>query len=439
MGASRIQSYRRRPVILHNCHNGCASQFSGPTLAVQPCNLDDPAQQWNVSVAEPSFFSDSGAGLCVGCSDTMGGSSCANTAEQFKNGSGTGLGMQACLALKWSLMQQNPPEQHWNYTNETQMLMSAGRSSGCLQIAHGVGPQVVKIAASQCNGSLAQRWLRVPIVGNRSVLRSAANSSSCLAAGPVVAGQIDPWCQRTANMWRSSTDTLQTWARVMVELESLVGLGHVSGPGAWGFADCLELGIPGIGISGTLTWEESKSHLALSAVTSQPLFLGNDLRPGYVQQRLVDTLLNEDMLYVDQQWAGFAGDRLWTRAVGQEVWGKPLPGNQVAAVVFNRDGITSGCSVLHSIDAPCTDDPARSSGTQNITVRFDEVFPAKWFGLKHGDVDWHCIVFDIFATPRKGQLLGRYWNTFHAEVLPHGSKFLRISNCTTEHMPFAYV
>jgi hypothetical protein len=65
-----------------------------------------------------------------------------------------------------------------------------------------------------------------------------------------------------------------------------------------GFGDCLELGIPGLGV---LTWEESKTHLALFAVTSQPLFLGNDVRPGYMQQRLVDILTNEDMLVVNQQ------------------------------------------------------------------------------------------------------------------------------------------
>ena len=46
-------------------------------------------------------------------------------------------------------------------------------------------------------------------------------------------------------MWRSSTDTLQVWSRVMVQQESLVGLGAISGPGQWGFGDCLELGVPG--------------------------------------------------------------------------------------------------------------------------------------------------------------------------------------------------
>lgn len=52
----------------------------------------------------------------------------------------------------------------------------------------------------------------------------------------------------------------------------MVGMGSISRPGAWAFPDCLELGVPG---SGVLTWEESKSHLALYAVTSAPLILGS--------------------------------------------------------------------------------------------------------------------------------------------------------------------
>ena len=95
----------------------------------------------------------------------------------------------------------------------------------------------------------------------------------------------------------------------MDQVESFVGLGTISKPGAWAFGDCLELGVPG---EGCLTWEESKSHLALWAVCSQPLFLGNDVRPGHMQQRLLDLMLNKDMLFVNQNYVGNAGDRVWT-------------------------------------------------------------------------------------------------------------------------------
>ena len=73
-------------------------------------------------------------------------------------------------------------------------------------------------------------------------------------------------------------------------------------------------------------------------MTSQPLFVSADLRVGYVQPRVVALLKNPDMLAVNQNYSGYAGDRVWTEAVGKEVWAKPLPGGRVGVVVFNRNG-----------------------------------------------------------------------------------------------------
>ena len=80
----------------------------------------------------------------------------------------------------------------------------------------------------------------------------------------------------------------------MIEVESMAAQGHISRPGAWSFPDCLEIGVAG---QGTLTWEESKANLALFAVTSSPLILGNDPREGRMQMRLVELLWvpNESM------------------------------------------------------------------------------------------------------------------------------------------------
>ena len=95
----------------------------------------------------------------------------------------------------------------------------------------------------------------------------------CLSSrGEEVTPAPDMWCIANNNMWRSNTDVLQNWVRTMVEVESLATQGHISRPGAWSFPDCMELGVPG---GGSLTWEESKSVLALFAVTSSPLILGN--------------------------------------------------------------------------------------------------------------------------------------------------------------------
>ena len=98
------------------------------------------------------------------------------------------------------------------------------------------------------------------------------------------------------------------------------------------FPDCLELGVPGYG---SYTWNEAQSVLSLFAVTSSPLMLGNDARPGRMQKRLVKLLLNPDLLSTNSYYSNaesFAGGRIWSGAPGKEMWGKPLePGT--AAVV----------------------------------------------------------------------------------------------------------
>ena len=188
----------------------------------------------------------------------------------------------------------------------------------------------------------------------------------CLrSAGPTVTPDPDPWCLANNNLWRVNTDVLQNWVRTMVEVESLANQGYISRPGAWSFPDCMELGNPG---GGSLTWQESQAVLALFAVTSSPLILGNDARKGRMQQRLVELLTNPDskltisrcfcddwvdverlppttVLTVNQEYstaAAFAGGRIAHEAPGKELWAKPLPNNTVAVVLLNRGGVAVG-------------------------------------------------------------------------------------------------
>eukprot|EP01046_Picozoa_sp_COSAG06_P017400 COSAG06_NODE_1181_length_10363_cov_10.391563_4_plen_204_part_00 len=202
----------------------------------------------------------------------------------------------------------------------------------------------------------------------------------------------------------------------------------------------MELGVPGDGV---LTWEESKAHLALYAVTSAPLILGNDPREGFMQQRLVELLLNPEMLRVNQLWAGFAGDRVWSKPVGRECWAKPLPELAVAVVLFNRNGSTPRCTAKRAIEAPCDDWASAANltahGAQAIELAFDSL-PRAWL-LGAGAADdeessggtqaLRCAVFDIFATPRVGKALGSFTGSFvSSSIPPHGVTFLKLSNCT---------
>ena len=166
-----------------------------------------------------------------------------------------------------------------------------------------------------------------------------------------------------------------------------------------------------------------------------------------MQQRLVDLLLNPEMLRVNQLWAGFAGDRVWSKPVGRECWAKPLPERAVAVVLFNRNGSTPRCTAKRAIEAPCDDWASAANlttyGAQSIELAFDSL-PRAWL-LPRGrgagyDEDragssthaLRCVVFDIFATPRVGKALGTFTGSFvSSPIPPHGVKFLKLSNCTS--------
>ena len=441
------------PAILHNCHNWCGSPFSGPTLITVACNSSDPHQLWELvnnntgppgpglnSLLRTGFFRDEGSGLCVGCTDgPMTG--CGNDA--MSNATGLGHGMRTC---QFDFNGGNP-NQRFNLTKSTGMIL---RGDGmCIEVARaGQGPQVVLQQKQSCNGSAHQRWSRgAPIVGvgglSRTQLHPDSAPSMCLASGPVVTMPQDPWCAENNNMWRSNTDSIQQWGRLTTQIASFVGQGTVSKPGAWAFGDCLEVGVPGIA---ALTWQETMSHIAIWSVCSQPLFLGNDVREGYIQPRLLELMLNPDMLRVNQVYAGNAGDRLWTGPMGQEVWGKPLPNRTAAIVVLNQYGLPlvtepgtctgqwagwcGACNTFKPIDTPCDDNATVSIGAQTIKLDFS-VIPSKWLAPAADGAVSECEVFDIFASPQRGKSLGRMHEFVAQDLPPHGSRFLLVRNCGT--------
>lgn len=196
-----------------------------------------------------------------------------------------------------------------------------------------------------------------------------------------------------------------------------------------------------VGVHGSLTWSETQAHVALYAVTSSPLFLGNDVREGYMQQRLVDLMTNRAMLEVNQLYAGFAGDRIWSNATGKELWAKPLPGSAVGAVLFNRNGSTGGCHIQATIDAPCDDDPSLvDAGQQEMELAFASL-PSQWLGITTPPAELQgaisCNISDIFPAtasnasgPTHEKDLGRFTGRFKAVVPPHGVAFVRVSGCT---------
>ena len=165
--------------------------------------------------------------------------------------------MQACLPA--GLGKQN---QQWVLTDDTHGTLLQPKTNSCLAVldseAATSGQPVVQARPAECSGSNAQ-WSRVSLLSQPKetaaagggaddepvLLKSAMSPELCLAPGPYLQGGIDPFCTASASMWRTSTDTLQTWNRVMLQQESMVGMGKISKPNAWAFPDALELGVPG--------------------------------------------------------------------------------------------------------------------------------------------------------------------------------------------------
>ncbi len=332
------------PIVLHDCHNGCGSDFGGPTLALAPCNESDPAQHWALPVnGSYGGLVNAANGFCAGCV-SVGNGQCANdaavlSADDADANATHGFGMQACMlgsvdngALDSSASAGGgigSQGQLFNYTNGaiTQACQHGSCTPLCLAPAESA-PHVAILAKGddEAGTCASTSWTPKPVAGSSTLHQFSAGPNQCLSsAGQVVTPVPDEWCLANNNMWRSNTDVLQNWVRTMVEVESLANQGQISRPGSWSFPDCLELGVPG---GGSLTWEESKSVLALFAVTSSPLILGNDPRKGRMQQRLVELLTNPDMIAVNQQYstvAGFAGGRISSSAPAKELWAKPLP------------------------------------------------------------------------------------------------------------------
>merc|ERR1712048_1426432 len=87
--------------------------------------------------------------------------------------------------------------------------------------------------------------------------------------------------------------------------------------------------------------------MGMWAITSSPLIVSPDLRS--TPQQIVDLFIDKDVIAINQQYAGNAGDFLRELqpslsttypSTGVELWAKPLPMASVAVAVFSRGAVT---------------------------------------------------------------------------------------------------
>jgi alpha-galactosidase len=141
-------------------------------------------------------------------------------------------------------------------------------------------------------------------------------------------GEVWEWAPQVGgNMWRTSNDIDDTYERMMSIADRQAGLSGFAGPGHWNDPDFLEVGNCGMNL------DEQKSHFSLWALMASPLMAGNDLTRMSEETKRI--LLNRDVIAVDQDPLGRAGDRVWQRGP-LEIWARPLSGGAVAVGLFNQ-------------------------------------------------------------------------------------------------------
>jgi alpha-galactosidase len=129
------------------------------------------------------------------------------------------------------------------------------------------------------------------------------------------------------NLWRTTGDIKDNYARMSEIGFSQAGLAKYAGPGHWNDPDMLEVG------NGGMTQDEYRTHMTLWTILAAPLLAGNDL--SKMTPETLALLTNKEVIAVDQDPLGKQGDRVWAEGP-EEIWAKPLSGGAKAVGLFNR-------------------------------------------------------------------------------------------------------
>ena len=129
------------------------------------------------------------------------------------------------------------------------------------------------------------------------------------------------------NLWRTTGDINDTYARMSEIGFGQAGLAAYAGPGHWNDPDMLEVG------NGGMTTDEYRTHMSLWALLAAPLLAGNDL--SKMTPETLAMLNDKSVVAIDQDSLGKQGDRV-SQTGPQEIWSRPLSGGAQAIGLFNR-------------------------------------------------------------------------------------------------------
>jgi alpha-galactosidase len=182
-----------------------------------------------------------------------------------------------------------------------------------------------------------------------------------------------------AQMWRTTGDINDTYARMLAIGFGQEGLEKFAGPGHWNDPDMLEVG------NGGMKANEYRLHMSLWCLLAAPLIAGNDLTA--MTPETISILTNKEVIAIDQDSSGVQGHRILEQGP-IVVMMKPLADGSKAVGFFNRE-----------------------QGTVSVTTKLSDI------GLGRS-----ASVRDLWA----GKDLGEFQDSFTTDVPEHGVVLVRI-------------
>lgn len=207
----------------------------------------------------------------------------------------------------------------------------------------------------------------------RPIALSIASMGTREAVAIMPERNVGEWAPALGATFRVGGDITNDWAGVLHGLAKANDWAAAVTPGHYADPDSLQVG------NGELDADESRAHLAMWAMASAPLVLGNDLTamPPDVRGLLGDRAL----VAIDQDPLRIPGTVVARSDAGVETWSKPLVGKarravalfnptsrpERASVTWDAVGLAPGAAAIRVI--------GRSGG--DVTAeRFDALVPA---------------------------------------------------------------
>ncbi|OLB76530.1 MAG: alpha-galactosidase [Actinobacteria bacterium 13_2_20CM_2_71_6] len=143
------------------------------------------------------------------------------------------------------------------------------------------------------------------------------------------------WAPNVGNLWRTTGDISDNWARMLSIIHANQSHASVAGPGHWNDPDMLEVG------NGHMSDTEYRTHFSLWAEMAAPLLIGTDLRKANAATFKI--LSNTDVIAIDQDSLGKQGTVV-SSSGGLVVYTKQLANGDRAVALFNETGATATIS-----------------------------------------------------------------------------------------------